>query len=186
MIEQDSQILSDIHKTLAVNPQANQRVMAQNSNVSLGQMNAVLKRCMARGWIAVKNLNMKKVCYYLTPAGLEEVSVRSAGYMKRSFEMMSQYAENVQRALEQAKHSGKTRLVLVGKSKVSFVFEYTCEKLGMNYQNIEQEDWECGKIENDILVVYSESLDEEETGKWKVAGGVGVLELCEKKICVEL
>lgn len=69
MIEQDTQILCNIQKTLAVEPNATQRTLEQKSNISLGQMNAVLKRCAGRGWISIKNLNMKKVCYYLTSEG---------------------------------------------------------------------------------------------------------------------
>ena len=43
MIEQDAKILTNIQKTLTADPNATQRTLAQNSNISLGMMNAVLK-----------------------------------------------------------------------------------------------------------------------------------------------
>lgn len=39
MIEQDAKILTNIQKTLTADPNATQRTLAQNSNISLGMMN---------------------------------------------------------------------------------------------------------------------------------------------------
>lgn len=174
MIEQDAQILKNIQQTLTQDPNANQRTLAQNSNISLGQMNAVLKRCMERGWIAVKNLNMKKVCYYLTPEGLEEVRVRSCRYMKNTFSLMNEYAGKMQNVLQQAKDEGKTKVILVGKSNIDFLIEYTCEKTGLLFENIEQNVEECGTIEN-IFFLFSENISNLE--KMEGVSGISLLEL---------
>lgn len=133
MNEQDLKILTNIQKTLEVDPNANQRILAQNSNVSLGMMNAVLKRCIERGWLAVKNLNMKKVCYCLTAQGFEEISRRSTNYMKRSFSMMNDYAAGVTKALNEAKLNGCDKVVLIGRSNVQFVLEWACEKNNLEF-----------------------------------------------------
>ena len=157
MFEQDSQILTDIQKTLAIDPNANQRELAAKSNISLGQMNAVLKRCMERGWIAVKNLNMKKVCYYLTPQGMEEVSTRTSRYMLNTFDLMNEYAGKVQKSMEKISTEGKTGVVLVGKSSVDFLLEYTCQKVGLSFKKVEQDFAECDRME-DVLVIQSELI----------------------------
>lgn len=131
MIEQDSKILSEIQRTLAINPNANQRMLAENSNISLGMMNAVLKRCIGRGWIAVKNLNMKKVCYCLTAQGFEELSNRSSSFMKRSFSLMNDYAYGIEKLILQSKEQGKSKVILYGKSNIQFVIEWACQKNGV-------------------------------------------------------
>lgn len=127
-LTRESEILTQIQQTLSVDPNANQRTLAQNSNISLGMMNAVLKRCIERGWIAVKNLNMKKVCYCLTAQGFEEISRRSSSYMKRSFSMMNDYAGSIENLVSQAKSQGKSKVVLYGTSNIQFVIEWACQK----------------------------------------------------------
>lgn len=159
MIEQDSKILTNIHQALAIDPHANQRELARKSNISLGQMNAVLKRCMDRGWIAVKNLNMKRVCYYLTPSGMEEVSTRTSRYMMNTFSLMNEYAGKVQSALEKAKESGKTTVILIGQSNIDFLVEYTCEKLGLKYKKVAQNPPECGIMEEKVFALAGECED---------------------------
>ena len=163
MNEQDSQILTNIQQTLAIDPNATQRDMAEKSNISLGQMNAVLKRCMERGWIAVKNLNMKKVCYYLTPQGMEEVSTRTSRYMMNTFSLMNEYAEKVQTALEKIKADGKTGVVLEGKSNIDFLIEYTCEKVGLSLKKVEQEVWECGMMGDDCTFILKGECELQKT-----------------------
>ena len=57
----DEVLLEQIDKTLTLNPNANQRELAQSCGISLGMANAVMKRFVERGWIMVSNLNTKKV-----------------------------------------------------------------------------------------------------------------------------
>lgn len=159
MIEQDSKILTNIHQTLAIDPHANQRELAKKSNISLGRMNAVLKRCMDRGWIAVKNLNMKRVCYYLTPSGMEEVSTRTSRYMMNTFSLMNEYAGKVQSALEKAKNQGKTTVILVGQSNIDFLIEYTCEKLDLEYKKVVQNPLDCGIMGEEVFALAGECED---------------------------
>jgi len=178
MIEQDAKYLTNIQQTLEDNPNANQRVLAQNSNISLGQMNAVLKRCAERGWIAVKNLNMKKVCYCLTPAGLDEISRRSSGYMKRSFSMMNEYAENVLTAITAAKNEGKSKVILLGQSNIRFVIEWACERCGIGFEQIEDcDNIDADNIKADVLYFCGELAEEELAGRWKQAGALSVMEI---------
>lgn len=173
MIEQDMQILCNIQKTLAVEPNANQRTLAQKSNISLGQMNAVLKRCAERGWIAIKNLNMKKVCYCLTPEGLEEISRRSSGYMKKSFEMMNEYAIKVADLIKKAKEDGKKKVKLVGQSNIKFVIEWSCEKFGIQFIEL----YDCDFIEQDCLLLLGELIDYNCISRLKALGAVSVMEI---------
>lgn len=174
MNEQDLKILTNIQKTLEVDPNANQRILAQNSNVSLGMMNAVLKRCVERGWLAVKNLNMKKVCYCLTADGFNEISKRSSNYMKRSFSMMNDYADKIQNIIIRAKEEGKNKVVLYGNSNVRFVLEWACQKNGIEFIFCSEDD----KINsNNSLNLAGECMDEKELEKLLQKGCKSVMEL---------
>ena len=50
-MESDLNTLKTIADTLEQNPLASQRMLAENAGMSIGLMNAVLKRFAERGWI---------------------------------------------------------------------------------------------------------------------------------------
>lgn len=159
MDEQDSLILTSIQKTLSENPNANQRTLAENSNVSLGMMNAVLKRCISRGWIAVKNLNMKKVCYCLTPEGFEAISKRSTNYLKRSFSMMNDYADRICSQFEKYKSEGVGTIVLLGKSNIQFVLEYAANKCNINFI-VDENAENLSQISDNVVYIAGEMFSQ--------------------------
>ena len=69
--------LQSIAKTLEEEPLASQRVLAENAGMSIGLMNAVLKRFVERGWIMLTNVNLRKLSYAVTPDGITELTSRS-------------------------------------------------------------------------------------------------------------
>ena len=62
-MEQDLATLQVISDTLKEKPEANQRTLAENTGMSIGLMNAVLKRFAERGWIMLSNVNGRKLAY---------------------------------------------------------------------------------------------------------------------------
>lgn len=123
MIEQDAKILTNIQKTLTADPNATQRTLAQNSNISLG--------------------------------------------------MMNEYAEKIAEVIQNAKATGRTKVVLAGQSNIRFVIEYTCEKLGLIFAEVE----DCAKINNNELVLCGELLDEKNCRQLCEQGAVSVMEI---------
>lgn len=69
--------LQSIANTLEKEPLASLRLFAENSGMSIGLMNAVLKRFVERGWIMLSNINLKKLSYAITPAGIAELTAHS-------------------------------------------------------------------------------------------------------------
>lgn len=66
----DIATLQSISETLKNNPMASQRVLAENAGISIGLMNVILKRFVERGWIMLTNVNLRKLSYAITPAGM--------------------------------------------------------------------------------------------------------------------
>ena len=81
----DVATLQNIADTLKEDPLASQRVLAENAGMSIGLMNAVLKRFAERGWIMLTNVNLRKLSYAITPAGISELTKRSRTFAKRTF-----------------------------------------------------------------------------------------------------
>ncbi len=61
-----------------------QRQLARRAGVSVGMVNAVLKRMAGAGYVKVRALNKRQLSYCLTPKGIVEVSRRSYGYLLRT------------------------------------------------------------------------------------------------------
>lgn len=154
----DEELLENINKTITVNPNASQRTIAVNCNISLGMANAVLKRFVERGWIMVRNLNSSKLAYALSEEGMRTLAERSKRYIQRTFGLINEYSEAIVANIQKAKDEGKTRVVLVGKSNVKFLIEYACQNCGVEFVVRETLNDEIG-VESDLLILIGEFAD---------------------------
>ncbi len=125
--------LQNIANTLEQEPLASQRVLAENAGMSIGLMNAVLKRFVERGWIMLTNVNLRKLSYAITPAGIAELTARSQKFAKRTFELANSYNETLCKYISEAKKEGKTRLCLYGQSYIRFLLVYCCQILNVDF-----------------------------------------------------
>lgn len=73
-----------------------QRDIAKEAGVSVGMVNAVLRKMIAVGYVKAKTFNRRQWQYCLTPRGLLEVSRRSYHYLVRSVG----YYQSVERTIE--------------------------------------------------------------------------------------
>ena len=129
----DITFLATLKETLALNPDASQRDIAQNQEISLGMTNAVLSRLAQKGWILMQRLDGRKIRYVLTPTGMAQLAERSSAYMKRTFEDMHLYGSAVANRIQNAKTHGLTNVVLYGKSNLDFLIEYACRMFELKY-----------------------------------------------------
>ena len=111
----DMQTLKSIALTLEKEPLASQQRLAERSGMSVGLMNAVLKRFVERGWIMITNVNLRKLCYAVTPEGVAELTERSRKFAKRTFAIANDYNESLCAKVREAKKEGKGTVVLYGK-----------------------------------------------------------------------
>ena len=114
-------ILQNIADTLKEYPLASQRVLAENAGMSIGLMNAVIKRFVERGWIMLTNVNLRKLSYAITPAGIAELTARSQTFAKRTFAIANKYNDTLCKAVSDAKKAGKSKLALYGNSYIKFL-----------------------------------------------------------------
>jgi DNA-binding MarR family transcriptional regulator len=172
----DVATLQSIAKTLEEEPLASQRVLAENAGMSIGLMNAVLKRFIERGWIMLTNVNLRKLSYAVTPAGIAELTARSQKFAKRTFAIANNYNETFCRLVSEAKKQGVTTLVLYGKSYIRFLLIYACQTLNVTF--IEKEVTE--PILKDALCVVGELNEESEIKRLEKEGCVNLLNLIEE------
>jgi DNA-binding MarR family transcriptional regulator len=61
-----------------------QMTLSQRINVSVGLINALIKRAVRKGYVKVKSAPYKRYAYYLTPKGFAEKSRLVAQYLEIS------------------------------------------------------------------------------------------------------
>ena len=172
----DVATLQSIAKTLEEEPLASQRVLAENAGMSIGLMNAVLKRFVERGWIMLTNVNLRKLSYAVTPDGIAELTSRSQKFTKRTFAIANTYNETFCHLVSESKKQGITTLILYGKSYIRFLLIYACQTLNVTF--IEKEVTE--PVMKNALCVVGELNQESEITRLENEGCVNLLNLIEK------
>jgi hypothetical protein len=96
-----------------------QMTLTTRIGVSIGLINALLKRGMHKGYVKARKMPFKRYAYYVTPKGFSEKSRLVAEYLENSLAFFrcarSQYAE----VFERAGKAGLSRLVLVGTGELA-------------------------------------------------------------------
>jgi len=106
----------ELLKLLHEQPQLSQRDLARAMGVSLGKANYCLKALMEKGLVKLgnfrRNPDKREYAYLLTPAGLEEKTRITLGFLKRK---VAEY-EALEREIEQLRGELSSRQVRSGLS----------------------------------------------------------------------
>ena len=91
-----------------------QAALTRRIGVSIGLVNALLRRAINKGYVKTRQVPYKRYAYYLTPRGFSEKSRLVAQYLDWSLHLFrvarSEYAD----ILGDARRANMTRIVLVG------------------------------------------------------------------------
>lgn len=177
----DIATLQNIANTLEENPLASQRFLAENANMSVGLMNAVLKRFVERGWIMLTNVNLKKLSYAVTPAGIAELTARSHKFARRTFMIANKYNDTLCTLVKNAKNDGKKSVILYGSSYIKFLLEYACQTLNMNFEERQINSISPVQIEKDALCIVGEMNNEDDIKSLTKKGCTNLLELLNQE-----
>ena len=117
----DTRIQSELDLLTAVEQGTvvTQATLTKRIGISIGLINALLKRAMLKGYVKTRQAPYKRYAYYLTPEGFAKKSRLVSEYLDHSLRFFrsarSQYAELV----AGAKAAGMTRLVLAGSGELA-------------------------------------------------------------------
>lgn len=79
-----------VMRLLEENPDLTQRELAEKLGVSVGGLNYCLKALMEKGWVKAQNFANSKnkfgYIYVLTPRGVAEKTLLTAGFLRRKME----------------------------------------------------------------------------------------------------
>ena len=108
----------DVLQHIAELGDVRQRDLARIVGVSLGMVNAILRRLSRKGLLTVHKINNRSIAYAVTPEGMEAIAKRSYRYLKRTIKNVVDYRDAIEAIVRTAKHHGFSRLVLVGEPAV--------------------------------------------------------------------
>ena len=130
----------EVLKAVHAREDVKQRDIADIVGVSLGMTNAILKRLSHKGLVTIKRVNNRNLRYAVSPDGMDAIARRSYRYFKRTIKNVVYYRDAIETLVRQASRDGYEHLVLVGQSDLAFILEHFCEKYGLDFRAVAEED----------------------------------------------
>ena len=125
---------------------ATQRELSRSLNISLGLVNAFVKRIVRKGYFKITTIPRRRVRYLLTPKGLAEKSRLTAEFLHHS---LSYYREK-RRELGEIAHNLKKReihkVALVGTGELAELFLLSLREAGVEISLIVSKSTEKEKF----------------------------------------
>jgi len=108
-----------------------QRNIAGRLGVALGLTNALIKRCVKKGFLKVKDVPAKRFAYYITPKGFSEKSRLTAEYLSSSLNFFRHARREYGEHLEFCKHRGWTRVAFYSISELTEIASIDISESGI-------------------------------------------------------
>ncbi len=150
---------------------SSQRQLADNSGISLGQVNYILKSLLDKGLVKVSNFkrNPHKIsyAYLLTPKGIEEKSKLAVKFVLRKLREYEFLRASLTKRLIQINDKGFVRIIFIGPLMVKEFIEGILKENKMNFvlvnhlENISSIRT-VKKESFDIVLLFDENLNTQE------------------------
>lgn len=116
--------LSDLPQTIS------QREIARRSGLSVGLINALLKKLVHTGYVKTSNLNRRSIQYLLTPRGFAEKARKSYHYILRTVEQYRLIKIRFIDLLDNLSADGVTDFYLHGEGELAELIATFCSDGG--------------------------------------------------------
>jgi DNA-binding PadR family transcriptional regulator len=183
---------------LEKNPVVSQRELSHRFGIALGVTNACLRRMARKGWIRIRDLNPRRIGYYLTPKGMLEKTRLTIHLISFRVQHYSELKKVIaDRLLEMQRH-GLQRIVFYGVTDEMEVAYVTLQGVNLKLVGIVDDD---EKVTSRIVFGYQiepvsrahelkpdciliTSLIENEKKRDRLKSIFGQKSICIKDICV--
>ena len=132
---------------------SNQRDLSQMMNLSLGMVNMLIRRLIAKGYIRINQLDKKKVEYILTPQGFTEKMRKSVKYTFKTIHSIGVIKNRLKEALVAVVEDGHRDFIIVGESDFAILVEMILKELcGSDYRVTHVHDFPQNGFEGFVLI----------------------------------
>lgn len=132
----DLRLLEELER----NPVISQRELSHKFGIALGVTNACLKRMARNGWIRIRDLNPRKIGYFLTPKGLLEKGRLTLKLISFRIQNYSELKNIIGSRLLEMQKTGLKRLVFYGISDEMEVAYVTLQGVNIKLVGIVEDD----------------------------------------------
>ena len=108
-----------------------QRSLAMRLGVALGLTNALLKRCVKKGLLKVRDVPAKRFAYYLTPQGFNEKSRLTAEYLSHSLKFFRQARRQYDDVFATCIDNGWSKVALYGAGELAEIATLAAAETGV-------------------------------------------------------
>ncbi len=134
----DLQFLEALEK----NPIVSQRELSHRFGIALGVTNACLRRMARKGWIRIRDLNPRRIGYYLTPKGILEKTRLTIHLISFRVQHYSELKKVIADRLLEMQRKGMQRIVFYGISDEMEVAYITLQGVNLKLVGIVDDDEE--------------------------------------------
>jgi len=132
----DLRLLEELER----NPVISQRELSHKFNIALGVTNACLRRMARKGWIRIRDLNPRKIGYYLTPKGVIEKGKLTLNLVSFRIQHYAELKKTIAARLLEMQNQGLKRLVFYGISDEMEVAYITLQGVTLKLVGIVEDD----------------------------------------------
>jgi len=132
----DLRLLEELEK----NPVISQRELSHKFGIALGVTNACLRRMTRKGLIRIRDLNPRRIGYYLTPKGMLEKGRLTLNLISFRVQHYSELKKIIANRLLEMQRDGRQRIVFYGVSDEMEVAYITLQGVDLKLVGIVEED----------------------------------------------
>ena len=143
----DLRLLEELEK----HPIVSQRELSHKFGIALGVTNACLKRMTRKGLIRIRDLNPRKIGYYLTPKGFVEKTRLTIHLISFRVQHYSELKKVIANRLLEMQRDGRQRVVFYGVSDEMEVAFVTLQGVNLKLVGIVEDD---EKLKPQIIFGY--------------------------------
>jgi DNA-binding MarR family transcriptional regulator len=132
----DLRLLEELEK----NPIVSQRELSHRFGIALGVTNACLRRMARKGWIQIRDLNPRRIGYYLTPKGMLEKARLTLNLISFRVQHYAELKKIIANRLLEMQRDGRKRIVFYGVSDEMEVAYITLQGVELKLAGIVEDD----------------------------------------------
>jgi DNA-binding MarR family transcriptional regulator len=132
----DLRLLEELER----NPITSQRELSHKFNIALGVTNACLRRMVLKGLIRIRDLNHRRIGYYLTSKGFSEKTKLTLNMISWTVQHYSELKKIISKRLLEMERAGMQRIVFYGVSDEMEVAYITLQGVNLKLVGIVEDD----------------------------------------------
>lgn len=142
-------------ESLSKNPSKTQRDIAKELGISLGLVNAFIKKLVNKGLFKIKTVPKKRMKYILTPKGIYEKTKLTYQYITYALHFYRETRLKIQTIYDEFSMQGKKRVFLVGAGELTEIAFLSLRESNLELAGIVDAEHAGNNIVGTIIGDYS-------------------------------